>query len=46
MINKIIVLSKGGPDTINDVILVKYHKCPSIKILKHANVLAKVNKFP
>ena len=28
------------------VVLTKYQKYPSTKILKHANILAKVNKFP
>ena len=28
------------------VILTKYWKYPSTTILKHANILAKVNKFP
>ena len=33
-------------DIIYVIILVKYQKYPSNKILKHANVLAKVNKSP
>ena len=46
MINRIITLTKLGSDTINDVIPKKYQKHSSNTILKHANVLAKVNKSP
>ena len=42
--SKIIILTKRGTDTIHDVIQTKYHKYPSTTILKHVNVLAKVNK--
>ena len=44
IINKIIILTKGGTDRMYSVILKKYHKYPPTTILKHANVLAKVNK--
>ena len=43
-INKTKILTKQGSDKIHDVIPTKYQKYPSNKILKHANVLAKVNK--
>ena len=46
IINKIIVLSKWGSDTIHAAIPTKYYKYPSNKILKHANVFAKENKVP
>ena len=42
---KIIILAKRGIYTIHAVITKKYKKYPSTKILKHANVLAKVNKL-
>ena len=45
IINKNIFLTKRGKDTIHAVILMKCHKYFSTKILKHANVLAKVDKF-
>ena len=44
IINKLIILTKRGTDTINFVIPKKYHKYTSITVLKHANVLAEVNK--
>ena len=40
------MLTKRGSDTIHDVIPTKYQKYPSNTILKHVNVLAKVNKLP
>ena len=46
IINKIEIWIKQGTDTIHDVILTKYHKYPSTKRIKHANILAKVNKSP
>ena len=46
IINKSKILSKQVSDMIHDVILTKYQKCPSSTILKHANVLAKLNKSP
>ena len=46
IINNIIILTKWGADTIYTVIPKKYQDYPSIKILKHVNVLAKVNKPP
>ena len=46
IINKIKILIKRGTDAIHAVILTKYQKYPSTKILKHASVLAKVNKLP
>ena len=46
IINKIKILTKSGTDTIHAVILTKYQKYPYNKILKHANVLVKVNKSP
>ena len=45
IINKTKLLTKRGSDTIHDVIPKKYHKYPSKTILKHANILAKVNKL-
>ena len=45
-INKIIILTKGGKYAIHAVIPTKYQKNPSKTILKHANILAKVNKSP
>ena len=46
IINKIVILTKRGTDTIHAVIPEKYQKYPSTTILEHANVLAKVNKLP
>ena len=46
MIIKIIILNKKSRDTIHAIVLRKYKKYPSTTILKHANVLAKVNKSP
>ena len=46
MINKIIILTKQGTDTIHAIIPKEYQKYPSTTILKHANVLAKLNEFP
>ena len=46
MINKIIVQNKRGTDMIHVVILTEYHKYPSTTVLKHANILAKVNNSP
>ena len=46
IINKIIILTKSRTDTIHAVIPMKYRKYPSTTILKHANVLAEVNKSP
>ena len=46
VINKIRILTKQGTDMIHTVILMKYQKYPSTTILKHANVLAEVNKLP
>ena len=46
IINNIIILTNRGADRIYTVILEKYQKYPSTTILKHVNVLAKVNKFP
>ena len=42
----IIILTKLGADTIYTVLPMKYQKYPSTTILKHANVLDKVNKLP
>ena len=44
IINKIKNLTKRGADTIYTVIPMIYQKYHSITILKHTNVLAKVNK--
>ena len=44
--NKTKILIKRGSDKTHDVIPKKYKKYPSNTILKHANVLAKVNKSP
>ena len=44
IIKKIIILNKQGSYIIHDVIPTKYQKYFSTTILKHANVLAKVNK--
>ena len=46
IINNITILTKLGIATIHAVIPTKYQKYPSATILKHANVLAKVNKPP
>ena len=40
------MVTKLGSDTIHDIIPKKYHKYPSNTILKHKNLLAKVNKSP
>ena len=42
---KITILTKQGKDTTHAVITMKYQKYTSTAVLKHANVLAKVNKF-
>ena len=39
-------IDQQGIDKIHDVILKKYYKYPSTKILNHANILAEVNKSP
>ena len=44
--NNIIILTKRGADTTYTVILAKYYKYPSTTIIKHANVMATVNKLP
>ena len=44
IINKTKILTKRGSDNIHDVIPSKCQKHPSNKILKQADVLAKVNK--
>ena len=46
IIKKIIILTKLVTDTIHAVIPKKYEKYPSTTILKHDNVLAKVNISP
>ena len=46
IINKTRILPKRCSDRIHDVIPTKYQKYPSTTILKHVNVLAKVNKLP
>ena len=46
IINKITVLTKRGADTIYTSIPMKYQNYHSTTIIKHANVLAKVNKLP
>ena len=46
IINKITILPKRGTYMIHAVIPKKYQKYPSIEILKHTGVLAKVNKYP
>ena len=46
IINWTKILTKRGSDKIHDVIPKENHKYPSKKILKHANVLAEVNKLP
>ena len=45
IINKIKILTKQGTDMIHAIIPMKYQKYPSTSTLKHANVLAKVNKL-
>ena len=40
------ILTEQGSDTIHDVIPMKYQKYPSNTLLKHVNVLVKVNKSP
>ena len=44
--NKIIILMKQGTDKSHDIITMIYQKYHSTTILKHANVLVKVNKSP
>ena len=39
-------MKKRGTDMIHSVIPKKYQKYPSTTILKHMNVLDKVNKIP
>ena len=39
-------LNKRGKDTIHAVIPTSYHKYISTKILKHTNILTKVNNLP
>ena len=46
IVNKTKILNKRGSNKIHDVIMMKYQKCPSNKILKHANVSDKVTKPP
>ena len=46
IINKIIILTKQVTDMIHAVIPTKYHKYPSTTILKHVNLLDKINKTP
>ena len=46
IIIKIKILTKQVTYTIHAVILTKYHKYPSTTILKHSDILAKVNKLP
>ena len=46
IINKTKILTKLGSDTIHDIIPQKYDKYHSTTILKHVNVLAKVNRAP
>ena len=46
IINRIMKLTKQGLDTIHDVIPTKYQKYSSKTIIKHVNVLAKLNKSP
>ena len=45
IINIIIILTKKGTNTIHAIMPTKYQKDPSTTILKHANDLAKVDKF-
>ena len=46
IINKIKILTKRSSDTIHVVIPMKYQKNTSTTILKHKNILAKLNKSP
>ena len=46
IINKTKLLTKKDSDMIHDVIPTKYQKYPSNTILKHANILAKVDRLP
>ena len=46
IINNILILTKRGSDTIHTIIPKKYQKYQSTTILKHENVLVKVNKSP
>ena len=46
IINKTEILTKQGKYTIHAVVPNKYQKYPSTTILKHVNILAKVNKSP
>ena len=46
IINKIKILTKRGTDKIHAVIPAKYKKYPSTTIIKHVNVLDKLNKPP
>ena len=41
IINKIKILTKQGADTIYTAIMIKYHKYPSEKIIRHAIVWLK-----
>ena len=43
--NKTTILTKPGIDTVHAVIPKIYQKYPSTTIIKHANVLDKVNKL-
>ena len=45
IINKIKISAKRGSDTIHAIIMTKYQKCPSTTILKHENVLSKLNEL-
>ena len=44
IINKVIILTKRGTDTMHAAIPKKYQKYPSTTILKHNHVLDKENK--
>ena len=46
IISNIIILTKRGTDRIHAIIPTKYYKYPSTTILKHTNVLAKVDQLP
>ena len=46
IINKITILIKQGTDKIHAIIPTKYQKYPSTTILKHTNILDKLNKLP
>ena len=46
IINKIKVITKICTYTIHDLIPLKYQKYPYTTIMKHVNVLDKVNKSP